>query len=96
MSRRVHPAAAGDALVDDLGAAAGSGTTTYAGRDRCALRLLFGYGLRKDTLRRIQFKHFDRRRQRLTIFTKGAKARLLPIVEDGRPANYLHHALLIS
>jgi site-specific recombinase XerD len=50
-------------------------------RDRCALRLLLSYGLRKDSLRRCQFRHFDHNRRRLTIFTKGAKVRTLPIVE---------------
>jgi site-specific recombinase XerC len=50
-------------------------------RDRCALRLLLNYGLRKDSLRRIQFRHFDHNRRRLTIFAKGGKVRTLPIVE---------------
>lgn len=50
-------------------------------RDRCALRLLLTYALRKESLRRVQFSHFDHNRKRLTIFTKGAKVRTLPIVE---------------
>jgi site-specific recombinase XerC len=50
-------------------------------RDRCALRLLLTYGLRKDSLRRVQFRHFDHNRRRLTIFAKGGKVRKLPIVE---------------
>jgi hypothetical protein len=52
-------------------------------RDRCALRLLLTYAIRKDSLRRVQFSHFDHNRRRLTIFTKGAKVRTLPIVEAG-------------
>lgn len=48
-------------------------------RDRIALRLLLDYGLRKGALTVIQFKHFDHQRKRLTIFTKGAKVRDLPI-----------------
>lgn len=48
-------------------------------RDRICLRLLLDYGLRKGALRRIQFKHFDHNRKRLTVFTKGAKVRDLPI-----------------
>jgi integrase len=48
-------------------------------RDRIALRLLFDYGLRKGALRAVQFKHFDYQRRRLTIFTKGAKVRNIPI-----------------
>lgn len=48
-------------------------------RDRIALRLLFDYGLRKGALRAVQFKHFDYQRRRLTIFTKGAKVRNVPI-----------------
>jgi integrase len=50
-------------------------------RDRLALRLLLYYGLRKGALRRIQFKHFDHVRKRLTIFTKGSKVRQVPIPE---------------
>jgi site-specific recombinase XerC len=50
-------------------------------RDRCALRLLLVYALRKESLRRIQFSHFDHERRRLTIFTKGSKVRTIPIVE---------------
>src|SRR5438034_10425409 len=37
--------------------------------------------MRKESLRRVQFSHFDHNRRRLTIFTKGAKVRTLPIVE---------------
>jgi integrase/recombinase XerC len=48
-------------------------------RDRIALRLLLDYGLRKGALTVIQFKHFDHVRKRLTIFTKGAKVRDVPI-----------------
>jgi len=48
-------------------------------RDRIALRLLFDYGIRKGALQKIQFKHFDHQRKRLTIFTKGQKVRELPI-----------------
>jgi integrase len=48
-------------------------------RDRIALRLLFDYGLRKGALQRIQFKHFDHVRKRLTIFTKGGKVREVPL-----------------
>lgn len=50
-------------------------------RDRLALRLLLYYGLRKGALRRIQFKHFDHTRKRLTIFTKGQKVRQVPVPE---------------
>ena len=48
-------------------------------RDRIALRLLFDYGLRKGALQRVQFRHFDHVRKRLTVFTKGGKVRDLPI-----------------
>lgn len=48
-------------------------------RDRIALRLLLDYGLRKGSLRAIQFKHFDHQRRQLTIFTKGQKVRKLPL-----------------
>lgn len=52
-------------------------------RDKLALRLLLDYGLRKGALQRVQFKHFDHHRKRLTIFTKGAKIRHLPIPQPG-------------
>jgi integrase len=48
-------------------------------RDRVALRLLLDYGLRKGALRAIRFKDFDWQRRQLTIFTKGAKIRTLPL-----------------
>jgi len=48
-------------------------------RDRVALRLLLDYGLRKGSLRRVQFKHFDHNRLRLTIFAKGGKVREVPL-----------------
>jgi integrase len=47
--------------------------------DQLALRLLLDYGLRKGALQRVQFKHFDHQRRRLTIFTKGEKIRDVPI-----------------
>lgn len=50
-------------------------------RDRIGLRLLLNYGLRKGALAKIQFKHFDHQRKRLTIFTKGQKVRELPLPE---------------
>jgi integrase len=52
-------------------------------RDRLALRLLLDFGLRKGALQRVQFKHFDHYRKRLTIFTKGQKVRELPIPDAG-------------
>lgn len=48
-----------------------------------ALRLLVNYGIRKGALQRVQFKHFDHHRKRLTIFTKGGKIRDLPIPQPG-------------
>jgi site-specific recombinase XerD len=51
-------------------------------RDRIALRLLLKYGLRKGSLQKIQFKHFDTNRKCLTIFAKGEKVRNLIIRED--------------
>jgi integrase len=48
-------------------------------RDRLALRLLLVYGIRKGALRRIQFRHFDHERRRLTIFTKGGKVQDVPV-----------------
>jgi integrase len=48
-------------------------------RDRIGLRLLLDYALRKGSLQRVQFKHFDHVRKRLTIFAKGGKVRQVPI-----------------
>lgn len=50
-------------------------------RDRLAIRILFHTGIRKGALAKIQFKHFDHARRRLTIFTKGGKVRTVPIVD---------------
>lgn len=50
-------------------------------RDKVALRLLFHTGIRKGALQRVQFKHFDHARKRLTVFTKGGKVRDVPIVD---------------
>jgi site-specific recombinase XerC len=72
-------------------------------RDRVALRLLLDYGLRKGSLRAVQFKHFDHNRRRLTIFGKGGTVRQLPIPHqpfwhdlerlildlEARPSDYL-------
>jgi integrase len=40
---------------------------------------LLVYGLRKGAVRRVQYKHFDHVRKRLTIFTKGEKVQTLPL-----------------
>lgn len=50
-------------------------------RDRIALRLLLYHGIRKGALQKIQFKHFDYPRRRLTVFTKGNKVKAIPIPE---------------
>lgn len=51
-------------------------------REQIAIRLLFDYALRKGALQNVQFKHFDWDRHRLTIFTKGEKIFIIPIVDD--------------
>jgi len=48
-------------------------------RDRIALRLLFDYAIRKGSLQKVRFMHFDHVRKRLTVFAKGGKVRQLPI-----------------
>lgn len=48
-------------------------------RDKVALRLLLSYGLRKGSLQRVQFQHFDHMRRHLTIFTKREKIQLVTI-----------------
>jgi integrase/recombinase XerC len=52
-------------------------------RDRLALRLLLQGALRRGSLQRIQFKHFDHSRKVLTVTIKGGKVRELPITDDG-------------
>lgn len=54
----------------------------YLYRDRVALRLLLEWGIRKGALRAVQYKHFDRVRRRVTIFSKGEKVRDLQIPDD--------------
>ena len=54
----------------------------YFYRDRIALRLLLERGLRKGALRGIQYRHFDRERRRLTVFTKGEKVLDILLPED--------------
>jgi len=63
-------------------------------RDRLAVRLLLDFGLRKGALQNIQFKHFDHYRRRLTVFTKGAKVRELPI--PSKPFWYELERLLVE
>lgn len=62
-------------------------------RDRIGLRLLLHYGLRKGALAKIQFKHFDHQRRRLTIFTKGKKVRDVPLPEPALWMDLERHIL---
>ncbi|MGZ6584329.1 MAG: tyrosine-type recombinase/integrase, partial [Solirubrobacteraceae bacterium] len=62
-------------------------------RDRIALRLLFDYGIRKGTLKAVQFKHFDHQRRRLTTFGKGGKVRDLPIPDPNLWMDLERHIL---
>jgi len=48
-------------------------------RDRIALRLLLHFGLRKSSLRAVQFKHFDHEKRWLQVYSKGEKIRWLPM-----------------
>jgi integrase len=48
-------------------------------RDRLVLRFLLTYGLRKGSIRAVQFKHFDHVRKTLTVFAKGGTVRTLPV-----------------
>lgn len=50
--------------------------------DRLACRLILEYALRKGELQAVCFKHFDFERRRLTVFGKGGKVRLVPIVDE--------------
>jgi integrase/recombinase XerC len=48
-------------------------------RDRLALRLMLNYGLRKGSIRAVQFKHFDHVRKTVTVYAKGGTVRTLPV-----------------
>jgi len=48
-------------------------------RDRIALRLLLNFGLRKSSLRAVQYKHFDHEKRWLQVFSKGEKINWLPL-----------------
>jgi len=65
-------------------------------RDRVALCLLLKFGLRKGALANIQFKHFDRSRKRLTVFTKGEVIRDLPLRDQGLWEDLGKHRVLID
>jgi integrase/recombinase XerD len=62
-------------------------------RDKIALRLLFHLGLRKGELSRLQFKHFDLPRSRVTIQGKGGKVRQVPIVDEHLRLDIERHIL---
>lgn len=51
-------------------------------RERIALRLLLNYGIRKGTLQRVQFRHFNHERRQIDLFTKGNKNQTLPLPQD--------------
>lgn len=57
-------------------------TSNTEPHDQIALRLLLHFGIRKGALLGIRFEHFERERQRLTIFTKGETIHTLPIVDQ--------------
>jgi integrase/recombinase XerC len=65
-------------------------------RDRLALRLLLDYGIRKGALQKVQFKHFDHQRRRLTVFTKGQAVRAIPIPEPPFWMDLGHHILDVA
>jgi integrase len=65
-------------------------------RDRLALRLLFDLGVRKGTLQRVQFKHFDYQRHRLTVFLKRGKVRELPIPDPNFWTDLERHILEVE
>jgi integrase len=50
-------------------------------RDRIAARLLLYHGLRKSELGKVQIKHFDYPRRRLTVFGKGGKVATVQLPE---------------
>jgi integrase len=51
-------------------------------RDSIPLRLLFDFGVRKQTLQNLRFQDFDKRRRQVTVDTRAGKRRTLEIVDD--------------
>lgn len=80
--RDVHRTTFSDADCQRIISDGPSPDLKYHYRDKVALRLLLKYGIRKGALQSAQYRHFDRERRRLTIFTKGEKVRELPLVDD--------------
>ena len=55
--------------------------------------LRIDYGIRKGALLKVQFKHFDHQRRRLTIFTKGQEVRELPLPDPALWKDLERHIL---
>ncbi|MBS1846725.1 MAG: tyrosine-type recombinase/integrase [Actinobacteria bacterium] len=55
-------------------------------RDRCAIELLYGSGLRAAELCAIALGDFDDGRRRLLVHGKGSKDRMVPVTEPARDA----------
>lgn len=69
-------------------------------RERVSLKLLLHFGIRKGTLQRVRFGHFNSERRQVSLFTKGNKVQTLPLphdeiwddlaaIDDARPEHYL-------
>lgn len=65
-------------------------------RDNIAVRLMLYHGLRKGEMRKIQFKHFDFARRRLTVFGKGGKVTDVPLPEPAFWNNWEQHILEVG
>jgi site-specific recombinase XerC len=51
-------------------------------RDQIALRLLLSYGIRKGTLQKVKFEHFDHDRLQIILHAKGQKVHQIPLPEE--------------
>ena len=80
--RDVHRTIFNEDHTRQILAAGPSDDPKYMHRDRVCLRLLLERGIRKGTLRAIQYKHFDTTRRTLTLFSKGGRVRDMRIGDD--------------
>lgn len=80
--RDIHRSVYNEDLTSRILALGPSDNQKYLYRDKVCLRLLLERGIRKGTLRAIQYKHFDRARKTVTLFSKGGKIRDLRIGDD--------------
>lgn len=56
--------------------------TTNSFRDRCLIKSLFWAGLRREESTKLDVRDIDFERKRITVYGKGDKVRVVPIIND--------------